>query len=239
MVAIFKRDFNAYFTSPIGYIYLGSYILVLNLVFYLNNALGASSSVAGVFSFMLLVMMFITPILTMRVFSEEFKQKTEQLLFTTPVSMSSIVIGKFLSSLAVFVCLLVLTLLWPFTISIFGTNNVPALIGNYIGILCLGAAYIAMGIFISSLTENQVIAAVGSLGLFIALFLLETIAMMFYASGVLPVFVMRIFLFISIYGRFIEITGGLLSLDTIIFFISVCAVFIFLTTRVLERRRQS
>jgi len=238
MLAILKRDFNAYFTSPIGYVYLGSYILVLNLMFYLNNALGSSSSVAGLFSFMLMVMMFITPILTMRVFSEDFKQKTDQLLYTTPVRMSSIVIGKFLSSLAVFGCLLLLTLLWPFTISLFGTNNMPEVIGNYIGILCIGAAYIAMGIFISALTENQVIAAVGTLCLFIALYILEIVASMFFATGVLPQFVMRIFLFISIYGRYGEITRGLLSLDTIVFFISVCAVFIFLTTRVLERRRQ-
>jgi len=239
MLAIFKRDFTAYFTSAIGYIYLGAYILVLNLMFYLNNALGSSSSVAGIFSFMLMVMMFITPILTMRVFSEDFKQKTDQLLYTTPVSMLSIVMGKFLSSLSVFVCLLVLTLIWPFTISIFGENNFAEVTGNYIGILCIGAAYIAMGVFISSLTENQVIAAVGSLCLFIALYLLEIVAMMFFSSGVLPMFVMRIFIFISIFGRYSEITGGLLSLDTIIFFLSVCAFFLFLTVRTLEKRRLS
>jgi len=238
MLAIFKRDFNAYFTSAIGYVYLGSYIFVLNLWFYLFNALGSSSSVAGVFNFMLTIMMFTTPILTMRVFSEEFKQKTEQLLFTTPVRTFSIVFGKFLSSFAVFICLLVLTLIWPFTISIFGTNNMAELVGNYVGILFIGAAYISMGIFISSLTENQVIAAVASLGLFVALWILELIGTMFYATGVLPMYIMRILIFISIYGRYGEITRGLLSLDTIIFFISICAVFIFFTTRVLERRRQ-
>jgi len=238
MIAIFKRDFTAYFTSAIGYLYLGAYILVLNLMFYLGNALSSTASLAPMFSFMLMVMMFITPILTMRVFSEDFKQKTDQLLFTTPVRMSSIVIGKFLSSFAVFGCLLVLTLLWPFTISIYGENNMPELIGNYLGILCIGAAYISMGVYISALTENQVIAAVGALCLFIALYLLEWIAMMFFASGFLPVFVMRIFLFISIYGRYGEITGGLLALDTIVFFISVCAVFLFLTIRALNRRRQ-
>jgi len=237
MLAIFKRDFAAYFTSAIGYIYLGSYILVLNLVFYLTNALGSTSSLSGLFSFMLLVMMFITPILTMRVFSEDFKQKTDQLLLTTPVRMSSIVIGKFLSSLAVFGCLLVLTLLWPFTISIFGENNTAEVIGNYAGMLCIGAAYISMGVFISATTENQVIAAVGALGLFVALYILEMVAMLFYSSGALPVFVMRIFIFISIFGRYNEITGGLLSLDSIVFFLSVCAFFLFLTVRALEKRR--
>jgi len=237
MYAIFKRDFAAYFTSAIGYIYIGAYIFVLNLVFYLNNALGSTSSVSGVFSFMLMVMMFITPILTMRVFSEDFKQKTDQLLLTTPVTPSEIVIGKFLSSMAVFGCLLCLTLVWPIVISIFGENNTDEVLGNYIGIICIGAAYIAMGVFISALTENQVIAAVGSLCLFIALYILEIVAMMFYNSGALPVFVMRILLFISIYGRYTDITRGLLSLDSLVFFLSVCAVFLFLTVRAIEKRR--
>jgi len=237
MLAIFKRDLAAYFTSAIGYIYLGAYILVLNLMFYLSNVLGSSSSLSGLFGFMLLVMMFLTPILTMRVFSEDFKQKTDQLLFTTPVKLTSIVIGKFLSSLAVFCCLLFLTFLWLFTISIFGENHTAEVIGNYAGMLCIGAAYIAMGVFISATTENQVVAAVGSLGLFVALYILEMIALLFYSSGVLPVFVMRILLFISIFGRYSEITAGLLSLDSIVFFLSVCAFFLFLTVRVLAKRR--
>jgi ABC-2 type transport system permease protein len=109
--------------------------------------------------------------------------------------------------------------------------------GNYIGIICIGAAYISMGVFISSLTENQVVAAVGSLGLFVALFILEQVALLFYTSGVLPVFVMRSLLFISIYGRYNDITRGILALDHIVYFISVCAIFLFLTVRGLERRR--
>jgi len=237
MIAVFKRDFIGYFTSAIGYIYIGSYILVLNLMFYLENMLGSNSSLAGLFSFMLLIMMFITPILTMRVFSEEFKLKTDQALYTLPVKLSSVVIGKFLSSIAVFGCLLILTLLWPLTVSFLGENNIAEVFGNYTGILCIGAAYISIGIFISSVTENQVIAAVGSLGVFIALYLIEYFALIFYSGGVLPIWVMRSLLFISIYGRYTEITQGLLSLDSIVFFLSVCAVFLFLTTRRLEKRK--
>ena len=237
MIAVFKRDFIGYFTSAIGYIYIGSYILLLNLMFYLENMLGSSSSLASLFGFMLLIMMFITPILTMRVFSEEFKLKTDQALYTLPVKLSSVVVGKFLSSIAVFACLLILTLLWPFTISMLGENNSAEVIGNYAGILCIGAAYISIGIFISSVTENQVIAAVGSLGVFIALYLLDHLAMFFFTSGVLPIWVMRALLFVSIYGRYTEITQGLLSLDGVVFFLSVCAVFLFLTARRLEKRK--
>jgi len=237
MIAVFKRDFVAYFTSAIGYIYIGAYIFVLNLMFYFNNMLSSSSSVSGIFSFMLLMLMFVTPILTMRVFSEDFKLKTDQLLFTSPVRFSAIVLGKFLSSLAVFMILLALTLVWPLVISEFGENNVGEVLGNYLGIFCIGAAYISMGIFISALTENQVVAAVGSLCLFVALYIFEMLAISFYTSGALPGFVMRTLLFISIFGRYGDITRGLLSLDVIVFFLSVCAVFIFLTIRVLEKRR--
>ncbi|MCL2003438.1 MAG: ABC transporter permease [Oscillospiraceae bacterium] len=236
MLAVFKRDLKAYFTSAIGYIYLGAYIFVLNLWFYIFNALGGSSSLTSIFDFMLIVMMFITPILTMRVFSEEYKQKTDQLLFTSPAGLPSIVLGKFFSSLAVFVCLLLLTLLWPLTISAVGENNIAEVVGNYAGILAIGMAYISMGIFISSLTENQVVAAVGSLGLIVALFLLEFLPMYFF-SGALPAFVIRALRFVSLYARHSNISRGLLALDDIVYFLSVCAVFLFLTARGLEKRR--
>ena len=235
MLAVFKRDFKAYFTSAIGYVYLGAYILVLNLIFYLDSGLGGSASLAGGFSFMLLVMMFITPILTMRVFSEDFKQKTDQLLLTAPVKLSRIVLGKYLSSLAVFGCLLALTLAWPFAISLIGTNNGAEVIGNYVGILCIGSAYIAMGVFISSLTENQVIAAVGSLGLFVGLYILEMLSIYFYQ--VIPSFILTALRFISIFGRYSGITRGVFAFDDIVFFLSVSAVFLFLTVRGLEKRR--
>ncbi|MDR1669776.1 MAG: ABC transporter permease subunit [Oscillospiraceae bacterium] len=239
MLAIFKRDFKAYFTSPIGFLYLGSYILVLNLYFYLANLNAAypTNSLGSVFSFMLLVMMFLTPILTMRVFSDEYRQKTDQLMLTSPVKLSGIVIGKFLSSLAMFLCLLVLTLLWPATIAIVGQNNMAEVLGNYLGMICIGAAYISMGVFISSLTENQVIAAVGSLGLFVGLYLLELLTVSL--STTLPGWALAALRFVSIFGRYSDISAGLLALDDFVYFLSISAVFLFLTVRVLEKRRWS
>jgi len=238
MLAVFKRDFRAYFTSAIGYIYIGSYILVLNFFFYLSNILGGSASLAGIFDFMLMIMMFLTPILTMRVFSEEFKQKTDQLLFTSPIKVTGIVLGKYLSALMVFVCLLILTLLWPLTISILGGNNMAEVLGNYAGMLAIGSAYIAIGVFVSSLTENQVVAAVGSLGLFIFLFLLDSLARFFFSSGVLPEFVLRAILFTSISARYQSITWGIFEMHNIVFFLSLTALFVFFTVMSLEKRRR-
>ncbi|MDR1692122.1 MAG: ABC transporter permease [Oscillospiraceae bacterium] len=240
MLAIFKRDFRAYFTTPIGFVYLGGYILVLNLYFYLYNIANVSTrsnSLAGIFSFMLMVMMFLTPILTMRIFSEEYRQKTDQLLFTSPVKLSGLVMGKFLASLSIFFCLLLLSLLWPSAIALIGQNNMAEVLGNYLGIITIGAAYIAMGIFISSLTENQVIAAVGSLGLFVGLYLLEMLTANL--ATALPGWAVTALRFVSIFGRYSDISMGLLALDDFVYFLSICAVFLFLTVRVLEKRRWS
>ena len=237
MTAIFKRDFRSYFTSPVGYVYIGSYIVVANLLFYLSNIMGQSTSLAGAYGFILTVMMFTTPILTMRVFSEDLKQKTDQLLLTAPVKLTGIVMGKFLSALMVFVVMLALTLLWPLVISMLGTANGAEIVGNYIGLLCIGSAYIAMGVFISSLTENQLIAAVGSLGLFIALYLLDLFVSL--GAGTVPSWIIRTLGFISIFGRYNAITLGLFSVADIVFFLSVGAVFLFLTVRRLEKRRWS
>jgi ABC-2 type transport system permease protein len=237
MTSVLKRDFRAYFTSPIGYIYIGAYIFVLNLVFYLENGLSQSASLSNVFSFMLIVMMFITPILTMRVFSEEYKQRTDQLLLTTPIRTFDIVLGKFLSAQLVFITLLALTLTWPLTISVLGENNFAEVVGNYVGILCIGAAYISMGIFISSLTENQVVAAVSSLGLFLALYLVDILSSFFFSSGALPIWIMSILNYTSIMGRFNSVTTGILALSDVIFFLSVCTLFLFLTARRWDRQR--
>jgi ABC-2 type transport system permease protein len=187
---------------------------------------------------MLFLMMFLTPIITMRVFSEEFKQKTDQLLFTSPVKLTGIVFGKYLSSLMIFVFLLVLSLFWPLTISIFGQNNIPEVLGNYLGILAIGSAYIAMGVFISSLTEHQVVAAVGSLGLFISFFFLDNLALIF-PNAALPAFVLDAIRFTSLYGRYQSISAGILAFDSIVYFLSITALFVFLTVRSLDKRRRA
>lgn len=235
MLAIFKRDFKSYFTSPLGYVYIGAYIFVMNLYFFFINILQGYSSLAGDFSFMITIMMFTTPILTMRIFSEDLKQKTDQLLFTSPVKLTGIVVGKFLSAMMVYASVLVLTLSWPLVISLVGTNNVAEVAANYAGIICIGAAYISMGVFISSLTENQLIAAVGSLGLFIALWMLDFIPSIFSTS--FPAWIVTVLNFISIFGRYNSITAGVFTISDIVFFLSVTAAFLFVTVRRLDKRR--
>lgn len=237
MGAIFKRDFRSYFTSPIGYAYVGAFVLVMNLYFYLANVASGYSDMSEVFSFMLVIMMFTTPVLTMRIFSEEFKQKTDQLLLTSPVKLWQIVAGKFFACLSVFGIVLAFTLIWPAIVTMFGVTNSALVLANYLALISVASVYISLGLFISSLTESQLVAAVGSLGLFIGIYLIDFAVSVL--SGAAPAWLVNSLSFISIFSRFEVIKQGVFSLADIIFYISVTVIFLFLSVRILERKRWS
>ncbi len=235
MSAIFKRDFRGYFTSPIGYVYIGAFILVMNLYFFMTGVLYSSPYISEAFSFMMIVMMFTTPILTMRSFSEELRQKTDQLLLTSPVKLGSIVAGKFMAAYAVFCSVMALTLVWVLIISIFGEPNTAEVVGNYVAMLAVAGVYVSIGVFVSALTENQIVSALGSLGIFIALYLLS-LAVTFLSAS-MPGWLVTGLSFLSIFGRYATVSQGVFSIADIVFFLSFAAVFLFLTVRVLEKKR--
>lgn len=232
MLAIFKRDFSAYFTSPIGYVFCAIFLCLFNFFFYVGNILSASADMSALFSNMLLFTMFLVPVLTMRLFSEDFKQKTDQLLLTAPVRLRDIVLGKFFAALCVFLTAMLFTLLYTLIIAIFGTPVPGVMIGNYIAYISLTAAYFSIGIFISSLTESQIVAGIISWGVFLGLYLVDL------ASGMFTQQWLRSGLeWISLFSRYQTFTRGVFSLKDFVFYISVCTVFLFLTTRILEKKR--
>ncbi len=232
MLAIYKRELRSYFTSPMGYIFCAVFLLVNNLFFYLYNIYSQSSDVTGVFSNMLTVLIFIIPLLTMRSFSEESKQKTDQLLLTAPINISSIVVGKFLAAMSVFVIALIGTLTWPLIVTMYGNPAVSTIIGNYVAIIFAASTFIAMGVFISSLTQSQIIAAIVSFCAFLAVSLLQSLA-----SVVDIAFVQNLLNWLSIFARYQNLTIGLFSLADIVYYLSFSVVFLFLTTRVIEKKR--
>ncbi|MDP4152675.1 MAG: ABC transporter permease, partial [Bacillota bacterium] len=156
MRAIFKRELKSYFTSPIGYILLSIFCILTALTFCTSNLKYSYTSMTDLFQFIMAwVLMIMAPILTMKLMSEEKKLKTDQLLLTSPVSIPGIVIGKFLSALVFFLIALSSTLLYVLVTFIYGKPDVGLLIGNYLAIIFLASSFLAIGIFISSLTENQ------------------------------------------------------------------------------------
>jgi ABC-2 type transport system permease protein len=232
MKAIWKHDFMAYFNSPMGYVFVFSFVTIMNLCFFLFNILGSSSDISGLFSIMLFLLILMIPFLTMRLFSEEYKLHTDQLLFTVPTDVWEIVLGKFLAACSVLLCALAFTLIWIILIGIFGVLEPGIVLGNYAAILCAAAAFISMGMLISSLTENQIIAALGTLGLFLVLFVLNTISKTSLSPGLHVVLS-----WFSLFSRHQSFLLGIFSLADIFYYISFTGIMLFLTSRVLEKKR--
>ena len=234
MLAIYKRDLRAYFSSPLGYVFVAAFLIVTNLVFLLTNLLTGSNALGTVYMVILYLLMVIVPILTMRTFSEDYKQRTDQLLLTSPVKASGIVMGKFLAAYTVYVIALVFTVLYVLIVAAVGDVNMASIFGNYIALLGVATVYIAIGCFISSLTENQLVSAIATLGVFAAVFILDM------AYDLVNVdWIKTILYWVSIFRRYNTFYMGVFSIADFFYYLSISAVFIFLTVRVLEKKRWS
>ena len=232
MFAIFKRELKAYYTSPLGYVFLAIFYAFSGLFFYIFSLSVGSTDISSVFLMMFIVLMVFVPLLTMRLLSEDKKQKTDQLILTAPVSLLSIVMGKFLAAYAIFAIGVAVMPVYGFVMSTFATVSWLPIWGNTVGLLLLGGIFVSIGLFISSLTENQMIAAIGGFFINLMILLMNTLK-----SALPNGFLQDVLSSISVYSRYSEITSGIFSLSSLIFFVSVIFIFLFLTVRVLEKRR--
>jgi ABC-2 type transport system permease protein len=164
--------------------------------------------------------------------SEEKKLKTDQLLLTAPVSLGGQVFAKFIAAFLMYILALSITLVYALVLTAYTTPGWAMVIGNYVGLLLVGGAIISIGLFISTLTESQIVAAIGTYGVVIVVLLIDALGSIFTSA-----LAQKIVYSISFYNRYIEFTQGLFNLEHVIFFISFFAVFIFLTVRLLEKRR--
>lgn len=233
MIAIWKRDASGFFRSPLGYIYIGAFITIMNLYFFALCVLNSSSDLTVPFSSVLLVFLFLTPILTMRLFSEEYRQGTDRLLLTAPVSVWEIVLGKFFAALTVLLGCVAATIPWLILVTMFGTPAWTTIIGCYVAMICAAATLIAMGTFLSSVTESQLIAAVLSFGLFLLLYLADMLGSSMDSGTVLG----TVLSWLSIFTRYDTFMGGQFALGDFIYFLSLTGLFLYFTARVVERRR--
>lgn len=234
MTAILKRELGSFFHSAIGYIVLAVFYAFAGLFFYLYCLYSNSASLTNVFGNMFLVILFVVPIITMKSFSEERKQKTEQALLTSPASIFQIVTGKFLGAFVMYCICIAIFLVFALVICFFTTPQWSVVLGNFVGVLLLGAALIAIDIFISSLTESQVISAVVGVAAGLVIYMLDSLA-----SLVTVDFIKTIISSISFLPHYTNFTNGIFSLADIVFFASVVGIFLFLTVRVFEKKRWS
>ncbi len=233
MGAVFRRELKAYFTSPIAYIFIAVFCVFTATYFTNINILYGTADMANVFNSAFTIMMILLPLLTMRLFTEERRQKTDQCLFTAPINLFSIVMGKFLAATCIFLCGMAIYI--PYVIVLAALADTIAwatVIGNMAALLLLGASFISIGIFVSAMTENQVVAAVGSFIIIIFFFMIDMLA------GVVQVeWLRKIMVALGFYTRYSEFSTGLFSIPNVIFFVSVIFIFNFLTVRALEKRR--
>lgn len=238
MLAIWKREVQNYFLTSIGYVFMGIFLLVGGVMFFLGNILSASADLSAMLGNLNYLFMLIVPILTMKLLSEEKRNRTDQLLLTSPRSIWDIVLGKFLAACTVIVISTAVTLLYVIILAVYSNKTYPALIAtNYLGFLLLGFSYVAIGVLMSALTENQVSAAVLTLGANFLLQILESVGSSVTIPGLS--FLNTIISWLSLYTRFNEFSAGILSFANIFYYVSFCGVILFLAVRVIDKRRWS
>lgn len=235
MFAIYKRELRSYFITPIGYIFCGMFLLVSGLLFYQSTLAAQSTASLSVYFLMLIcVFAILIPLLTMKLLAEDRRTKTEQLLMTAPVSITGMVLGKYFAALTIYGCTFVVNSLNFVLLYWYGSPNTAAIFADILGVFLIGAAFIAVGLFLSSLTQNQLIAAVASIGAIVAMLLLYLV------NGNIPyVWLRSVLQWFSVLDRFIPFTNQSLSIPAIVYYLSLAAVFVFLTVRVYDKRRWS
>lgn len=197
MTAIFKREFKSCFTGMIGWVIAAVSVFFLGLYFTNRNLLYASSDFASVLYTMTMILLFLLPAISMRSFAEERKNKTDQLLLTSPVSIPAIVAGKFLAELAVFALPLAAAVVMPLLLQAFGTVSLVAAYSALLGYLLLGGACLAVGTWISALTENQILAYLATFGALLVAYLMNGIQTMFTTGNLLAFIVFMIVLLVA------------------------------------------
>lgn len=234
MKAIFKRELRSYFSSPVGYVCVAALLALYGFYYFQVMAMGSSSYITSVYSVMFSFCMMVIPIITMRSMTDDQKNKTDQALLTAPVGVTAIVMGKFLACFAVFFIASTLGLLPAVAMSFFSSPSWGEVLGNYIGTLLYGGAMVSVGVFISSLTVSQIIAAIGTFIVSVFLMYIDTLA-----SAISNTVVSTVVNWISFNNRYSTFTQGMFSVSSAVFFLSVIAVFVFLTARKVESRRWS
>ena len=234
MFAIYKREMRAYFTGVIGYAYLVIFLAVGAAVFAATTLFSMTADAMTFFTIMLLFSAVTLPLLTMKSFSEERKTKTEQLLLTAPVSILSMVAGKFLAAYTMFAGAVIVNSLYYLLLYPFAVVKTAQLLGNVLALLLVGMTFVAIGLFVSSLTENQLAAAVGTIAvllLFLGIGLINALLPSSY-------WLRYVFDCLSLFSRFTTFVNGIFDLSGLIYYLSVTVVFLYLTVRVFDRRRQ-
>lgn len=223
MLAVLKKELKSYLLTPIGYTFIGLFLLMFSIFFYITIFNSQVINFEYLFYNGVTILTFITPVLTMRMFSEERKNGTEQLLLTSPKSITSLVLGKFIAAAIIIIITELFTLMYFGILSYFGKPSLLVAFSTLLGFFLLSLAYISFGMFASSITENQIVACILTIGVFIAMWFISDI------SSIFDIF--------SLVYKFEKFPSGVISVSEITTFVSFTVLFIVLTIMTLQRRK--
>ncbi|MFH0800058.1 MAG: ABC-2 transporter permease [Pseudomonadota bacterium] len=229
---IARREFSAYFTSPIAYVYLITFLVIANWLFFRAFFLIGQSDMRAFFAIMPWIFLFFVPAVAMGKWAEERKQGTLEILFTLPIRDRDIVIAKFAAGLALIASALLLTVPVAVTVALLGDMDWGPVIGGYAGLILLGGAYLAIGLVVSALTENQIIAFIVGVAVCFLMLIVGTSMVVGGASNLLT----QALQYLGLATHFESIGRGVVDSRDIIYYLSVIGFFLFLNLKVLETR---
>jgi len=230
---LFKKELWSYFNSPIAYIFIAVFLIAGNWLFFNSFFVISQASLRNYFSLLPWMFLFLAPALTMRLWAEEKKSGTIEFLLTLPITDMEVVLAKFFGALAFLFITLILSISLPVSIAFLGSVDIGPVIGGYLGALFLGGAYLALGLFISSLTRNQIIAFVLALA---ACFLAFIIGADFVVSSA-PVAFQPLMQFLGLGSHFYNIAKGVIDTKDVIYYLSFIFIFLWLNAKVIEERK--
>jgi len=233
VLTIFKKEFKAYFLSPIAYVVITVYLVVTNFLFFQGFFLINQAEMRGYFGLLPWIFLFFIPAVTMRIWAEEKKVKTLELLLTWPLRDTEVVLGKFLACFAFLGVAVLLSVTVPITVAFLGNPDPGPIIGGYIGSLLMGGAYLAIGLWVSSLTENQIVAFILGVVVTFVLFIVGNP----FVTVVAPSFLIPLFNYLGLGNHFMSISRGVLDTRDVVYYLSIIGFFLFLNVRSLESRK--
>jgi ABC-2 type transport system permease protein len=230
-LAIARRELASYYGSFLFYVITAAFLVITGFFFAINVAYSRSATVAPLFQTTYTIMLLIAPVLTMRLIAEEQRTGTIELMLTSPVRDVELVLGKFLGGLGLLVSMLVLTGFYPILLALYGNPDRGGIIGGYLGALLFGGAAVAIGLFTSSTTGNQIVAAVLAFAFLLILWVVDGV------GGLIGGTVGQITNYVAVYTHFSDMTRGIIDTKDVVYFLSLIVGALFLTTRSLESRR--
>ncbi len=230
-LAIYRREMAGYFNQPVAYVVITAYLLICGWFFASNLFLAGQANLRAYFGVVPVVLVFFIPAITMRLLAEEWKNGTMELLVTLPLKDWEVVLGKYLAAFSLFAVAQILTLVFPFTVSLLGNVDGGQVVGGYLGVLLMGAAYLAVGLLASSFTSNQVVAFIVSFFFCFGLFLLGKML------ALAPDMLVPVVEFLAMDSHYANLVKGVVDSRDLLYFLSLSGLCLAGAVGVLEGRR--